>query len=537
MQTTSQDDTSVDIRPTKEELYRMLWRAYVTRDKDLLWDWVWDVFRIKIPRKVVVEGHCSPFDYFSDLFFRVESKILGVGNRTGGKTLMFAMACSMWMYLLDYFEATVAASIEPQAIRCYNYFKEFNEDVDIFADNVLESLQSRTSGKNKSKIEVITATMKGVNSPHPQTGLFDEVDLMLWPILQEGMSMPQSKHDIPAQLVVTSTRKFSNGPMQRLVKESKKRGFKTYIWSIWETLEPHDPVKCQESGFSEVCKGRCEELEGWYSFDDAVDKWRSMDPDVWDAQWECKSPERGGLVYPQYEDDYYPRGNLYKHTYDPSLETYILEDFGSGPDHPNVNLFVQIDWRVRPLPRFYVFDEIYLEYAVTSREVIGHVSDKLEDTHKLPMNFELVAGIPTYDFSFLSGWIHDPSGLTEAKERRMAGAPVMGKVKYPELYKVRSGISLLRVLIRNKQFLVHPRCARLREELTSYSKKLLPDGTWSEEPQKKDDHGPDAARYGAIRLMPLEGLKAIGVPDPKEDEGAKFTTPARSARIRRNNRL
>jgi hypothetical protein len=44
------------------------------------------------------------------------------------------------------------------------------------------------------------------------------------------------------------------------------------------------------------------------------------------------------------------------------------------------------------------------------------------------------------------------------------------------------------------------KCPKLRIDLLSYKKKKNLDGTYSKDPEKKMDNGPDALRYGVIRL-------------------------------------
>jgi hypothetical protein len=50
--------------------------------------------------------------------------------------------------------------------------------------------------------------------------------------------MAKSTKTVPATTRITSTRKFSHGPMQLLIDERDKRGFSFYMWCIWETIEP-----------------------------------------------------------------------------------------------------------------------------------------------------------------------------------------------------------------------------------------------------------------------------------------------------------
>lgn len=508
--------------------------------KDTLWWFVRSQFKYEIPRVKIHEDHDAPFDFFCAVFFGLYKNIIAIANRNGGKTLIFAILDAVMSLAFDDCEIATLGAIEAQAKRCYGYLAGFNRNTPLMQSLVEVSLMSETRYKNGAIVQILTATMSGVNSPHPQKVFLDEVDLMDWVVLQEAFSMSASKGSIVGQNIITSTRKFVAGPMSKLVKQAKGKGdYKLFIWGIYESIEPHhisqtDGTALQEDLLPYYDKNGNYNSGGFYHVEDAISKKDNLDPDIWEAQWLCRRPESGGLMYPQFQNKVFAKGgNIYAHTYDNALETYVFEDFGFGKDHPNVNLFVQIDWNRKGLPRIYVFDEIYSEKSVSS-DVVSRVADKWEDDFNVEVDYEKRDGFVTYGFhEFLDGWICDPAGLSEIEERNRMGCPIMDKADEAQLYRILTGASLLRVLFKKRQLLIHPRCVKLIEELESYSKRRMPDGTWSQDPQKKDDHGPDALRYGLIKLMPLEALEAIGRDDLIDEEQKIASRPITASLMKR----
>ena len=194
---------------------------------------------------------------------------------------------------------------------------------------------SLTKLDNGSEISILPGTMSGVNGPHPQRTNFDEVELTQWKILMEFMSMAKSTKDVPSCVRITSTRKFSYGPMQRLIDEKDKRGFKMYMWCIWETIEkcpdtrsgtvpcyvlvpddrdniqkykvfsdnkedfnkefPIDVLQSNREKYSgclscplvEVCLAKAKRADGYYSIVDTIDKFTGMDLRRWCWSVDC----------------------------------------------------------------------------------------------------------------------------------------------------------------------------------------------------------------------------------------------------------
>jgi hypothetical protein len=318
----------------------------ITND-GLLWWYIWEYLGFKIPRVRICKDHgpnCgsrAPFEFISDLFFEKVRNAIGFANRTGGKTTNVAILNHLDMMFKDGCEVASAGAILEQAKKVYSYFLEFHREKmlrDLYAK---EPTLNKTYYTNESLLEVITGSKRGLNSPHPQKARIDEVELMDWQILQEGLSMHKSskKKDILAQLVLTSTRKYDTGTFQRLLEGAEEARREIYAWCIFEVLEKcyrdcdDDPVY-GDCPLWEVCKGVARECDGFYSIDDVIDKYLSMDRETFDTQWLNKRPSREILVYGmEYDEDFHiipPKP--------PGKNWLIVSavDFGTSPGHPFV---------------------------------------------------------------------------------------------------------------------------------------------------------------------------------------------------------
>lgn len=504
------------------DFYNVLDLIYKTKSKDGLWALIKDIFGIEIPSETCCADHCSPLDFVADAFFQEYKDIVAVANRTGGKTLSFSILDTLNSYYWSGCETAGAGSIEAQAIRRYGYFKTWIQNIPLFASQVQSSIRSETMWKNGSKVEILVATMSGVNAPHPQKLLLDEVELMKWQILQEAFSMPKSKGEIVGQTILTSTRKFAFGPMERLLSEAVKRGLKVFTWCILEVVKPYphdDPALCAriDALFPEMPEKVKTKTGGYYDWADLITLREKMDDEVWESQWLCKSPQSDGLMYPQFSAEPYPKGNVGECWYDSDMDLYLFEDFGYGAGHPDVVLFVQPDWEKQML---YIFDSMY-NVNMVSRDICRLVVDKLHG-----WDIPVQERYDRWNFKeYIRGWITDPAGQTEAEDRRRMGAPILPKVEDAQLYKIKNGAPILRKWFKEGRIIIDPRNEELIGEFKVYHKKKRPDGTFSDEPDKKNDDGPDALRYGMVKLFPLEATSANGVEFDEEtkDHLAPFT--------------
>ncbi len=420
--------------------------------------------------------------------------IVAMANRSGGKTMDMAILGVLDTLANDYCESANIAAIRFQADKCMSYMKGFIRHSPDLANRLAgEPTASKVPWSNGSLNEVLIASKSGVNSPHPQKLKADEVDLWDWTILQEAFSMVQSKEGVEGVTILGSTRKIANGPMQRLIDRielSMRKGSKTerlYSWCAFEVMEAlptHDKEKMEEiqKVFGEYMPERVHLCNGYYKWDDLLEKAGNLDREVLEAQWFCCKPETSGLIYSRFDE----RANVvedFKVDHQALIngwaQVYIFEDFGSTKDHPDVILFA---WIPTGKQEVTIFDELY-SWDKSEDEVLSDFDEKLR-TH----------GLTRQD---ISGWIGDPHAATEQLNRANKGLPMMGNKfladdqdKLPgEMYNITNGIPHVRKFIEDRRLKLTSNIVELRVELQTYAWKKGPDGRYINVPIKDFDHG------------------------------------------------
>jgi len=245
-------------RKDKEKFYREL-RDTLLKDninhKDILHFYIRVFLGFSIPRKKICRDHVAPFTFMCDMFFEKVRNAIAFANRTGGKTQNVAILNQLDMMFKPGCEIASAGSTQDQAARCYDYFLRFHMDNDYIADQLAKEPTKKYSiYENRSLTEVITGSMKGMNGPHPSKVRIDEVELMDWDVLQQGLSMAQSKKDKNGKLTMAQScffcitgdtlidipRNMSDSPEGISVIELKKRfetGEKLYCYCYNEKID------------------------------------------------------------------------------------------------------------------------------------------------------------------------------------------------------------------------------------------------------------------------------------------------------------
>lgn len=474
--------------------------AIANRDRQQLHDLIELYFGVNIPDKKICDDHCAPFDFIFDYLVGDIDFAVVLGNRSGGKTHGFGILDTLVSYLYDGVEIATVGAIKFQAQKCYEYYRNYSNRAP-FSDNLTDQASmSRTVHKNKSEVQVLTGTMSGVNAPHPQLLFTDEIDLMPWNVLQQALSMPQSKNGVKSKTVLTSTRKFASGAMQKLLDDAPKKGYKVYQWCIWEVIEPMPKDKAEQDRIAKIFGSELPHnihlADGYYTWRDAILKKLSpMEDETWAVEWLCRKPGTEGTVYGSaYNDDINLIGDWSPLNEDGTHKPghlYLLEDYGASKDHPDVVLFV---WIPLTFDRMVIFDELYLVDYGTD-EIWEAIADKmLEYGYDMPDLVKSIRGD-------IEGWIPDYHGLTETMDRANRGAPMMDKLQEAALYLVENGIKMVRGLLLSGRIMLTNKCYNTRSELMGdyrYAKNA--DGSYSRTPIKKNDHCSDALRFGVIML-------------------------------------
>lgn len=515
-----------EVREQKRQYLRWAIQNVDKLTDDELHDIIKIFFGFHIPRNKVCDHHVAPFDFVADAFFERADDVIVLANRNGGKTQNFGILNTLDTTFKGC-EVVSVGAIEEQAKKCYAYSTQcFRSDG--FSDYLESSLMSKTITKTRGMLQVLAGTRAAVNGPHPAKANIDEVELMDWEVLQEAFSMPKSTGKASAAIRLTSTRKYSYGPMQRLLDEAEERGLKVYAWCIWEVIEPCQdersgtvpvtldllpygvkdksariqvPVFTKDEGMRgkvvrledirphfetgkysgcldcplvEVCQTKAKRSDGYYSLEDTIKKFSTLDRSIWDAQWECNKPGREGLVYPMFSET----ENVKEFTVNPNWRVYAGQDFGFS--NPSVALFVAID----PEENVYVFHEEYdTQTALTSlaENKYRHLAKKFG----------------------VQAWYCDPAGADQIATLQLPSFEIPAQAALTN--DIDRGINVVRYFILTpkgeRKLFVHPKCVNVISDFNTYHYK---EGTDKPEKDKPDsgDHGMDALRYVLVSLFP-----------------------------------
>jgi hypothetical protein len=157
------------------------------------------------------------------------------------------------------------------------------------------------------------------------------------------------------------------------------------------------------------------------------------------------------------------------------------------------------------------------QYSCGLLQTVGYWGGKNSSPDELVGALEQLNG----DFGGIDGifFPHDQPGIV-SKARKILGSHKIRKADN----KVMSGIGSIQVGINRGSFLIGPQLSSFSEdhrslaikELEGYSWKRSRDGQWIDEPEKVDDHFPDAIRYLGHTLAKLKLWDPLEAPSKEK---------------------
>lgn len=360
------------------------------QNDDELHRWIKDNLNYDIPREPCCEGHSSPFQFLSDIYFGRVTAAVAMASRGGSKTMISAVIHLLNSLYKPGCESLTVGALDLQSAKAYETFRhvlKLHGKVYEPEDHpeVVRSVEKKTEFRSGSIVFIIPGTIAAVNGPHPQYVHTDEVELMNPIAFQESRNMSQSKDGYKKADWITSTRKGAYGPMQKILdaiaeaeREDYEPPYKLYVWCVFDvaktvpncqTAYPDlpDNEKCNchrivkgkwEDGslrrFSDVCKGRLARSNGYMELTDIHGKFMENDQDTWEAQQECLKPEMGGMVFPTWSVDRY------------GIKWY-------EPDPSNGLIFMSVDYSGGATPHAVTW------YQTLRNRVLVHGVHDLED--------------------------------------------------------------------------------------------------------------------------------------------------------------
>lgn len=240
-------------------------------DDDELWEYIFTMWDIRIPRKQVCKGHVSPFRALADAYFARHPVIILKGSRGfGGKTFLLATlaltesaALGAHVNLLG---GSAAQSMRVQEVVQQAIFESPRAPRNLLAKEPTKYDTYFTTGGH---IRALLASQRSVRGPHPQRLRLDEIDEMDLDILEAAQGQPMTAKGITTQTLMSSTHQYPDGTMTEMLRRARDRGWPVYEWCYKETSAPPD---------------------GWLSKEDIERKRNEVSEVMWKMEYDLHEP-------------------------------------------------------------------------------------------------------------------------------------------------------------------------------------------------------------------------------------------------------
>lgn len=496
-----------------------------TTDEEL-YDFIVGTQGLRIPRRAVCEGHRAPFELAADVYFeRGNPDKAAIGNRGSGKSQIMGSVHAANVRTKRLHEGLTVGAIENQAKRVYSFFRHIVTQPDWrqFVDPRKVKIGS-TEGASGSSVSIVTGTISGVNSPHPNLSHIDELELLRPGVYDEAMNMSQSKNGHRGMNVLTSSWKKPTGPVSAIMQEAEASArdgnvpeYEIYRWCVWETTAPCE-ADCDACPFANVIKGTRKErgadgeevevprtfewackrgspaegvgklkfTDGFIAVEDTVRRFRRLPRRVWESQQESRRPSLEGLVYGEWDEELYAVDFWVP---DPAYGPVTVGlDFGGSVPHA-ATFWQQMKAEVLhhrsdgaairvPVGADVCFDQVY-EADISSTTFGERVMERVAHWQQAFPDFEVEA------------YYGDPA----AADARMNFAAATGHVVKHRKSGVDDGIALVEERMSSPGvFIDRMRCEDVMNEQGGYEWKRP--GV----PVKEDDHAMDSMRYRFVNV-------------------------------------
>lgn len=245
---------------------------FLIHDEDELRAFLWKYAGIRFPDVQVCEHHTTPWRAFADAYFAKHPVCVWLGSRGfAGKS--FELAALTWVEAVTLkADANVLGASGEQSARVLEYLQDRWDYVDAPKHLLVGDTARKTELTWGNKIVALMASMASVRGPHPQRLRLDEVDEMKLAILDAALGQPMmGDTGIKTQIVMSSTRQYSGGTMDKMLERAARKGWGVYEWCYRENLEPH----------------------GWLSAEEVEEKKSVISEAMWEAEYENQDPNPG----------------------------------------------------------------------------------------------------------------------------------------------------------------------------------------------------------------------------------------------------
>jgi len=466
--------------------------------------------------------------------------------------------------------------IESQAKNAYNlYFRPFLEKPFIKEyvrlNSILEKSELKDKDGNRVILQVIPLTLNKTSSPRAQLVVKDEVDKV------KGEQV-QAYENVHGMLTMTNDKKMSMefdissrdsayGMIQEIIDNSEKTGCKVYHWNriditekcpdsrsgtlpipIWtkkdtliaisqedyEDLDREEKEDYEEQEGLEGCLKNCKMFgacRGFLKNQDSKSKWlkpvketemailSAPSEEMAISQLLCRTPPKAGLVY----GDFNVRNNM-------KTAGKMYEIWKGAPHKKGNKLSTEElirEFNKAKLPRYIGVDAgfhnpacilIFLDEKDNVYVVKEHMPNDV-DSQELAQWLE-----DNWKKYYPTRVFVDPESPDCTRAVRKKGFNVSSRVDKARQLGIATVKGFIRVpTTRQTKIFVNTECMGIKWEFGHWAYKQGPDGKYTDDAEKKDDHAMDGIRYVLHTLFGKamgnvayrEELKVVDIGDSK----------------------
>jgi hypothetical protein len=514
---------------------------------DELYSFLVDRLGVRLPRVALAPDRVSPFEAFAAAYFFRSKSALWLAPRSGGKTLGAATLHLLRATFWAGYEGLGAGATYQQSQRGYSHLCRLLKKL---GDTGVDfSLKSVTTWKNGSSVEIVSGSESAMRGPHPHCAALDEVDDMEEAVFNASRMMSSSGEDLPAQDLVTSTRKARGALMDKLVTETEEAvaagrtpAFDLFKWTIAECIQPQPSCRmapaneskpeselceCQrvqkgnnEDGsprtFDQFCGGQLIGADGWITLDDAHKKYLQTDRWSWESEMECRRASTDRNILPNFR----PGRNVLKgFTPLATGSFYGSVDFGwSNPQATLLGVLLSEEIEATlvtgakitlPASSLVIYDELY-------RARTGHF--EYVNMVKAKQAFWEGQGVPR-----TKKFVYDQQGARDASEWMRFGMPMANYIPKPD---VEASTRYVQNIDELGLLYVDSRCQHLVREISSWL--FGPDGVKPLKATNTSDHSVDAMRYLMWNLRTLHPDWIVSASEGQAPQPRRVGRPAAS---------
>ena len=235
-------------------------RIHLTRpplNKNELWDLVFAMWGVAIPRVRVCDDHVSPFDAFAEGYFgNADNYALWYGARGTGKSLMLAILALTKAVTLD-INVTLLGGSMAQSQNVHEHVENLLRAPNAPAYAVKRQIKTELLFNSDNWVRPLPASQTTVRGPHPHLTLLDEIDEMDKDIYDAAMGQALEKPNmrnevVPEMVVASSTWQNPIGTFQMVRDDALLNGKAVRTWCWREVISSEaNPTGWMSPGFIE----------------------------------------------------------------------------------------------------------------------------------------------------------------------------------------------------------------------------------------------------------------------------------------------